>query len=400
MGVFGALNGILKADASNWSAGFKEARDEVDKTSAKSKGFFKDLAALTGKKSDLGQAIKLAAGGGAIGGLTALANEAKQMAVEIAKVSVEYERGDITQRQYFQGIAHSLPIVGGFAAAIDGMIDALTGEAAAAAKAAAAQKYHVEQIDKAIEAEQKFKKETKDLLKDIQKETLHAEQEGILAGIGDETERKIAEIKFKAQNATTAMRDKLAGAVHQDLIDGLNKQKDALKGRMDAENNPSAKAALKDAYNNSLLEYSRLQADKKKLTAAELEWEQTALDNQVRDIEKIKHDALVKECAEQNRLAKLALQGEIKDRRQTLEDEKARLEGVIRGGQAAEQYRIAQTAAVRGDPGHVWLAPDRPEVKAAQEASAKLTTIIGELQQMNRKAPAGGSTDDESNPLY
>ena len=46
------------------------------------------------------------------------------------------------------------------------------------------------------------------------------------------------------------------------------------------------------------------------------------------------------------------------------------------------------------------LEKELEKVKAAQEASAKLTTIIGELQQMNRKAPAGGSTDDESNPLY
>jgi hypothetical protein len=203
MAVFGAMNAILGVNNSQWKTGFAEARAEVDKTSAKTKGFFKDLASQAGKNSDLGKTLKLLSGGGAIAGFGLAAKEFEGLTEKILEVSEAARKGDTSFNQAFADIIREIPILGNLTKGFDNLRYAITGEMAvlkqleAENKATQEQwKVHISRLDEAKHVTMEWRKEIEKL-----------RDEWALLSASPNT---IGQTKagIDAKNALSALRDK------------------------------------------------------------------------------------------------------------------------------------------------------------------------------------------------
>ena len=127
MAIFGALN-ALGVQNGQWKQGFSEARGEVDKTRNTTRSFFKELNDTYGKRSLLGQGLKIAAGGGGSHrwSFTTL-KEFDEVTGKIADLSDAYRKGK--DGQYFIGdLARSIPVLGTLTKGFDNLRLAITGE--------------------------------------------------------------------------------------------------------------------------------------------------------------------------------------------------------------------------------------------------------------------------------
>ena len=134
--------------------GGSEAAIEADATMSRAgvsggKGFFAGLNSELGKKSLFGQVMKLAAGGGAIAAVGMATREIGAMGDEIGGLTTKLRMGEITEREAMDQFAFGIPIIGNLARGFAGLAEALTGEGAAAKKAAEAEKLHNQEMREA-----------------------------------------------------------------------------------------------------------------------------------------------------------------------------------------------------------------------------------------------------------
>src|SRR4051812_35640283 len=128
MAIFGSLSAFLKADSTQWQKGFGEARAEVDKTENKTKSYLANLKSNFGKGSQMAQILKLAAGGGAIAGLSLAGKTFAHMGEMIGQASINLRNGVDGASQE---MLYSIPILGNVAKGWNGILEALTGDEAA-----------------------------------------------------------------------------------------------------------------------------------------------------------------------------------------------------------------------------------------------------------------------------
>ncbi len=392
MGIIGALVGLLKADSSAWKKGFGEARDEVTKTDAKSSDLFKSMKSKFGKGSELAQFGKILAGGGAIMGLTMIGKEIYNVADAWTGVTKAAEEAERVNKEY----------------------------------EATTKVIRMEQnrmASEQLQMQDKLRKAALDLdtarhPENKEKNTLQAQLDA-----ADEALNK----GVRAQYETAKKEKDIAVKAAQDAdneIARIQGERDAMKRDHPILNNPFAQKEWKRQQDELKKIYDEnVQKGKEAGTRAVILKKE--LDKEIIQTEELKnsifeksHAAMIAEWYKQDeeaqkklaeeaqqaaeekiRLDKQAAQAAVRLKKQTLEDEKANLEETIRAGKAAEHYQLAQTTAVRGAAGTVWLPPNRPEVKAAQEAAASLKLVVEELKKMNRSS-YGTADTDQSNPLY
>lgn len=134
MAIIGAITALFKAETSSWTKGCNQAGQDLDKLNKKSKGFFKDMKSQFGKGSLLGQSLKLAAGGGAIAGLTMALHEIGAMADKIIDIKAQFKAGTITAGELTDQLLKTLPVFGAMYEDALKIREIFTGEEAAAAE--------------------------------------------------------------------------------------------------------------------------------------------------------------------------------------------------------------------------------------------------------------------------
>ncbi len=127
MAFFGSLLAMLKMDATQWSKGHQQARDELDKTAKKSKVFFADLKSGFGKGSFLGQSLELMAGSGAIAGLSMAMNKVVDLTEKIKELADGVRAGTVKWDSFADSLIKSIPIMGQVYQATRNLQDAITG---------------------------------------------------------------------------------------------------------------------------------------------------------------------------------------------------------------------------------------------------------------------------------
>jgi hypothetical protein len=107
---------------------FDKSAEAMDKSFTQgAKNAIKSLNSEFGKKSLLGQGIKLAMGGGAIGGVSLAAKEFEALTADVAKTADAYRMGELTGRDLAAEVARQIPIIGTAVKAWDNLGYAITG---------------------------------------------------------------------------------------------------------------------------------------------------------------------------------------------------------------------------------------------------------------------------------
>ncbi len=122
------------------------------------KAFFKGLNAEFGKKSVLGQSLKLAAGGGAIGGVALAVGKFQELAGSVEDLATAFRKGDQSASEIWGGFLRGVPILGGMVKGFDSLREAVTGEAAAMAKDAEYVKASEDSLKRQVEIVEHGKK--------------------------------------------------------------------------------------------------------------------------------------------------------------------------------------------------------------------------------------------------
>lgn len=113
---------------------FNEAGKSAEDFSKRAKAALKDIKSDFGKGSLLGQGLKLAAGGGAIAGLSMATREFKEFSEKVRDSVTEMKMGKKTFADMTADFAHGLPVLGSAIQGFQALGDAITGDSAAIAK--------------------------------------------------------------------------------------------------------------------------------------------------------------------------------------------------------------------------------------------------------------------------
>src|SRR4051794_13745305 len=110
MAIFGSLLALLKADASQFKKGFAEADGALDKTRGKTKGLFADLKHQLGESSNLGQALKIGIGGGAVAAIGMLGDALANSAEKIRDFAKDMAAGKKSVIEVVDEVSRGLPV--------------------------------------------------------------------------------------------------------------------------------------------------------------------------------------------------------------------------------------------------------------------------------------------------
>jgi hypothetical protein len=131
MAIFAALNALLGIEKGAWTKGMTEAGTEAQameqKTGASFKSVNKQMNDLLGKKSDLAKMLKLAAGGGAVAGISMAAKEWESATAKAAEIAQKFHEGSISGSEMAAQIAREIPILGNVVKGWDNILGIATG---------------------------------------------------------------------------------------------------------------------------------------------------------------------------------------------------------------------------------------------------------------------------------
>jgi hypothetical protein len=223
--IFGVMTGILDAETSGWTKGFQSAGRDMSNLDKKSKGFFRDLKSNFGKSSTLGQSLKLAAGGGAVGALTAAARQVQGFADELAHMRAEIDAGNASFVDMADQGARALPIIGAFYSAGRSIREAIMGEQSALDTANRETDSYNKTIEHALERRSEILRHHNELIREFADIQRTAEQGTALAG-ADDAKKKVLEIQFDAENRKKALQDKIDTSEDFKKIPKLQQQLD------------------------------------------------------------------------------------------------------------------------------------------------------------------------------
>lgn len=361
MAIFASLIARLGMDTAQWTAGNVKAREEVEKTGKTSRGIFKELDSLFGKKayksSEFGQLMKLVAGGGAIAGLSMAAGSIKHMTSSILEMQQAFRKGEATAYDLADGIANAIPVFGSLYGAARDVREMITGETAAEERLLAVYQRQKKAADEKTAAILKAKKAVRDYGFDTQEQTEKAFQAIDLANTNDEVKRQVLQIQQAYQENVTKAKKDLAAFLSTNPAKGLAEQytKDnlALRAVLLEQKQAEVAKVRRDADKKHMEETERMMKDRRREELAA-----------IAETEREQSGAL-------NRL-------------------KSKLENDIKEGEKQVAYRGVNTPSVRGGFGAI----NTPEVQ-----TRLLAVNTQQLDQLKRVNDAlrrlGEKTDDE-----
>ncbi len=380
MGLIAAWNALLSANADGWKKGFGEARAEVDKTEAKTNGYLKNLKANFGKGSQLGQILKLAAGGGAIAGLGLAAREFGSLGEAIGQASINMRTG---VQGSSQAMLDSIPIIGNVAKGWSGILEAMTGDEA---------------------AWQNQHKKMDDLRKDAQKTAAELQKlNNIILNEGRRAD------KMARDNAVSAMADGLekqqaaAQAKFEDTRDDIEARRQAaLKSSgVDYDTIQPMQSRYSDMYDKSTSDAKNLlykitglkekAADINKSFAREDKQNAAALEiDKTKNVEKSleeRHNAendaadkLIEEHKKQQETMKRTEVRMMEDRRDQLQDIASMAHPMAHQGSAISQEFRGGAVTVQAQP----TIGKSAQQKAAEDAVKELKELNTNIKQLQR----------------
>ena len=113
----------MRAGGIHWAAtmdakGFADGAARVKREASGLRGGLeKELKAIAGRNSIIGNIGEVFSGGGAIAGLSVFANELRNTAVRAAQLREELARGQVTASEYKRRLVEVIPVLGGIAQA-------------------------------------------------------------------------------------------------------------------------------------------------------------------------------------------------------------------------------------------------------------------------------------------
>ncbi len=223
MAIFGALNALLKADSSQWKKGMGEARDEVDKTSARTKSFFKDLKSEFGKGSNAAQWVKLLAGGGAIAGIALMGRELEEVTGKVSEFANKLRDGGTGIKALSADLVRELPIFGSFVKTIDNIKEAFTGEELAFSKVEAGLKRMIATSNQAFDMYRKLQDDGKAFRKSLESEANRSREDAVLSAL-EGPARDRAQNDFKFNDTIKKLNDQLEANSPKSKIESLRKE--------------------------------------------------------------------------------------------------------------------------------------------------------------------------------
>ncbi len=125
------------------------------------KGFIQGINSELGKKSLMGQSLKMAMGGGAVMGLSMAGNELSSLTKNMVEMKDAFKEGKISGGEFAEKIASSIPVLGKFWEAGRNIREILTGEEAAMRKLNAAFDAQIAANEKSLAVAQKYRQELK-----------------------------------------------------------------------------------------------------------------------------------------------------------------------------------------------------------------------------------------------
>ncbi len=109
--------------------GFKNAGNEVESFSKKTKSFLSDLKQDAGRGGALAQSLKVLNGAGAVAGIGLAAREFGNLGEKVAEASDKLRSGNATLESTVSDVVRSLPIIGDLTKGFDALGEAISGDA-------------------------------------------------------------------------------------------------------------------------------------------------------------------------------------------------------------------------------------------------------------------------------
>jgi hypothetical protein len=218
------MTGVLDTDTSGWSKGFQKAGQDMAALDKQSKGFIKDIKGRFGEESGFGQAFKIAAGTGAVAGLTLAAREFENLTGKIAATADAFRRGETTSQEFFAESARGLPVIGSLVKGFDNIREAITGEQAAMEAQEQAWKDTKDAMDAARKARDEYDARGKEGIAAFGRQADSAGQSAALAGMPEGVAKDLKAIQYDTQNKLHQLNDDFAKYASTDAIAALEKQ--------------------------------------------------------------------------------------------------------------------------------------------------------------------------------
>jgi hypothetical protein len=202
----------------------EEALGDAGKNGAKA--FLQGVNGEFGKKSMLGQVMKLAMGGGAIAGVSMAAKELESITKKFADLTDAWRKGETTFAEMGGEMIRETPIFGSMVRCVDNLKEAFTGEEVAAVKAERAMKNHVDQMRALDKQAKEFKGLASGSEKSLEDMRLGSLRESTLAR-APESFRPILETGYSLQDQLAKIQEQTTKA--EAAVESLRGNKNALE---------------------------------------------------------------------------------------------------------------------------------------------------------------------------
>lgn len=228
----GSLLVNLVAETMGFSTGLNRAKSDLKgfenqakASTEKTKGFFKSMSADLGKKSFLGQSLKMLAGGGAVGALSMASNEFNDLTKKAEELAGMQYKSVEQQRKMTAEFLTSIPIAGKLGEAFARIWEMASGTTAEVAKMNAqmeSQNRLIEMMQIRIELHKKLESMSKKYADEVQtsivklfssakefdawmaERTTKKKEEEDLAEVRNAAKKELADLRNKSNEATKA----------------------------------------------------------------------------------------------------------------------------------------------------------------------------------------------------
>lgn len=212
MGIIAAWNVLFGADNTQFKKVMADSRAEIGKTDNTFKGLLKSLKSDFGKSSVLGQSLKLAAGGGAVGALSGLGRTLSEATAKALELSDAFKAGRISLGELVEQAARGVPVLGGFFQTGRNIREFFTHEEAASRAADLAFAQAQQRSEKFFQQQQKLIEQSKQVRQSFAETRIEAEKAVALLRIPDAGAREFARLEQQRQDQLSKIQEKIAAA--------------------------------------------------------------------------------------------------------------------------------------------------------------------------------------------
>ncbi len=385
--IFASLIAKLGFDTSQWTAGKSKAISDLGAMDEKAKGFLKTMQDVSAKGGGFKEVFsEKFLGGGSFRDLSKELRDITELSDKIRELTVENDRFSRNAEDRIKGVLAAIPEWGKLYESLSKTI--WYEEEEAINKANKALEYRVKMQDELSEKLKKYDTETKDAVKEFEKDASRQTTEARVASEPDETKRKILEAGQQWSQTIDDMREKADKIINQPRIDYLTK---ALADQKKAGNES------RDEIKREQEELGRLLQDKIKIEKALADARVATSAHADMEIAKIKEDAAREDERKAQEAAKKELEIEKEKQRQikdiaikSLEDRRERLKDKI--DDLSTKHDAVNVEQVRGGVGYVRSAVD-PNTQILRESRDQLKAIDRSIQDLRSDKATSGDVN-------